>query len=103
MNAPHSSEPPTGEPGVYEIEVVAEITSTPRHLILVYCKHGLIHPVGEPDESGWVFDDDAIHRLRRIEHLRVQYNMNLAGIRAMHTLLQDVERLREEVRFLRGL
>ena len=92
----------TVSPGIYEIEVVAEMTSTPRHQILVYCNHGLIRPLGESGDSGWQFDDEAILHLRRIEHFRVQYGMNLAGLRAMHSLLRDVERLREEVRFLRG-
>ncbi len=87
---------------LYAIEVAAEITDTPRHLIAVYCRHGMISPVGKPEEEGWTFDDEAILKLRRIEYLRAQYGMNLAGLRAMTALMRDVEELREEVRFLRG-
>ncbi len=98
--------PPTSHPVaghvIYAIESVEEITGTPRHLIAVYCRHGLISTVGRPEEDGWNFDDEAIHRLRRIEQYRSEYGMNLAGIRAMVALLQDVERLSNEVRFLRG-
>jgi DNA-binding transcriptional MerR regulator len=62
----------------------------------------MISPVGPPEEEGWTFDDDAILKLRRIEYLRVQYGMNLAGLRAVTALMRDVEQLRSEVRFLRG-
>jgi DNA-binding transcriptional MerR regulator len=80
--------------------VAAEITHTPRHLIAVYCRHGLVAPVGEPEDSGWTFDDEAIHKLRRLEFLRAQYGMNLSGLQLVSELLRDVERLRDEVRFL---
>lgn len=86
----------------YAIEAVAEITGTPRHMIAVYCRHGMISPIGEPEEEGWTFDDDAILKLRHIEQLRAQYGMNLAGLRAMTALMNELEELRREVRFLRG-
>lgn len=86
----------------YAIEAVAEITGTPRHLIAVYCRHGMIAPIGQPEEEGWTFDDDAILRLRHIEQLRAQYGVNLAGLRAMTAMMNELEELRREIRFLRG-
>jgi DNA-binding transcriptional MerR regulator len=100
MSADESPSPETQ--GLYSIEAVEELTSTPRHQIAVYYRHGLLSTVGEPDSSGWNFDDEAIHTLRRLEFLRAQYGMNLTGLRAVSDLLRDVERLREELRFLRG-
>ena len=103
VSAADSTPPDASQPeaqGFYSIEVAAEITSTPRHLIAVYCRHGLVAPVGEPESSGWQFDDEAIHTLRRLEFLREQYGMNLGGLRMVSELLHDVERLREELRFL---
>lgn len=88
--------------GYYAIEAVAEITGTPRHMIAVYCRHGMISPIGQPEEEGWTFDDDAILRLRHIEQLRVQYGVNLAGLRAMTAMMNELEELRREIRFLRG-
>ena len=99
-----SSTPPPFEPAVedvYSIETVVQITQTPRHQIAVYCRHGLISPVTAPEREGWWFDDEAIRALRRIERLRVDYDMNLAGLRVISELLREVERLREEVRALR--
>ena len=86
---------------VYSIETVVQITQTPRHQIAVYCRHGLISPVTAPEREGWWFDDEAIRALRRIERLRIDYDMNLAGLRVISELFREVERLREEVRALR--
>ena len=86
---------------VYSIETVVQITQTPRHQIAVYCRHGVISPVTAPERDGWWFDDEAIRMLRRIEWLRVEYGMNLAGLRVISELSREVERLREEVRALR--
>jgi DNA-binding transcriptional MerR regulator len=86
---------------VYSIEAVVHITQTPRHQIAVYCRHGLISPVTVPERDGWWFDLEAIRALRRIEWLRLDCDMNLAGLRIMSGLFREVERLREEVRVLR--
>lgn len=88
---------PMGE-GVYSIETVVQMTQTTRHQIAVYCRHGLIAPVTEPERDGWWFDQEAIRMLRRIECLRADYGLNLAGLRVVSELYCEVERLREEVR-----
>src|SRR5258707_5136784 len=84
------------------IETVAEITRTSRHLIVVYCRHGLIQPIANPDEGGWIFDEEVIHRLRRIESLRTEFGMNLEGVRMFLELSNDLDELRNELRFWRG-
>jgi DNA-binding transcriptional MerR regulator len=86
---------------VYSIETVVHITQTPRHQIAVYCLNGIISPVTVPEREGWWFDLEAIRALRQIESLRVDYDMNLAGLRIIAGLVREVERLREEVRELR--
>ncbi len=86
---------------VYSIEAVVQITQTPRHQIAVYCRHGLISPVTLPERDGWWFDLEAIRVLRRIEWLRIDYDMNLTGLSIISGLFREVERLREEVRALR--
>ena len=60
---------------VYSIEAVVHITQTPRHLIAVYCRHGLIAPLAPPEIEGWRFDDDAIRALRRLEGLRTELGL----------------------------
>jgi DNA-binding transcriptional MerR regulator len=87
---------------IYSIEAVVHITQTPRHLIAVYCRHGLITPIAPPELNGWQFDTEAIRELRRIEHLRTEFGLALPVLRMIADLQREVERLRDEVRFLRG-
>ena len=84
---------------VYTIEMVAQLAQVPRRLIVLYYKHGLVSPVRDPASSGWCFDDEAIRIVRRIEYLRSACNVNLAGIKLILGLTEEVERLRQELRF----
>jgi DNA-binding transcriptional MerR regulator len=87
---------------VYTIEATARILDVPRHTILVYYKHGLVSPVVDPDCGGYYFNDEAIRVLRRVEYLRTVCGVNLDGIKLILDLSNEVERLRAELRFLRG-
>lgn len=91
------------ERAVYTIDETARIAHVSRHSIAVYCRRGLIEPVLDPTTKGWVFDDESIRALRSVEHLRQEYGVNLAGARLMLELLEEVDRLRAEVRFLQRL
>ena len=87
---------------VYTIEAAEHIAHVPRRMILVYCKHGLVSPVVDPACGGYYFNDEGIRALRRIEYLRTVCGINLAGIKMILALMNEVERLCTEVRFLRG-
>ena len=86
---------------VYPIEAVAHLVSTTRRTILVYCKHGLLTPVVDPVDNGYYFNDEAIRMLRRIEALRTLCGNNLTAVQLILELSHEVDRLRNEVRFLR--
>ena len=87
---------------VYSIEVAAHLAQVPRRLIAVYYRHGLVSPVRDPETGGWYFNEEGVRTLRRIEYLRTACGMNLTAIRMVLELTAEVERLREEVRYLRG-
>jgi MerR family transcriptional regulator, heat shock protein HspR len=90
------------EPGgqtVYTIDVAARLAQVPRRLIVLYYKHGLVELVTDPAGDGWYFDDEAIRIVRRIEYFRSVCGMNLAGIKLVMALTDEVERLRAELRF----
>jgi len=87
---------------VYSIETAARITHIPRRRIALYYKHGLVRPVADPEQGGWYFDDHALRTLRRIEALREAWGLNLPAIKLVLDLMAEVERLQEEIRFLRG-
>ena len=86
---------------VYTLETVEKITHISRDRIVLYYQYGLVAPVAATDNAGPVFDDEAIHKLRRIAYLLAEYDVNPDGLKMFSSLLNEVERLREEVRFLR--
>ncbi len=98
MSAPEDNLVPDSTRTVYSIEMVEQITHLSRERILLYFQHGLVEPVAKDEPA---FDEQAIHQLRRLDHLRSEYEMNQEGLRMVANLLREVERLREEVRFLR--
>jgi len=93
MNPPPGNEPSLDapdEPASYSLEMVAEITGVSSQTILLYQEQGLIPPAA--------FDDEALHTLRRIDYLRSTCETNLAGLRLILDLLDQVERLQSELR-----
>ena len=86
---------------VYTIEAAANLAHVGRHRILVYYKQGLVSPVVAPECGGYYFNDEGVRTLRRIEYLRTNRGINLAGTRMILELQNEIERLRNEVRFLR--
>jgi DNA-binding transcriptional MerR regulator len=77
---------------VYTIEAAGHIAHTPRRMILLYYKEGLLSPVSDPTQEGYYFDAEGIRTLRRIEFLRSDCGVNLAGIKMILRLLDEVER-----------
>ncbi len=87
----------------YSIEEAARLAQVPRRLIAVYSRYGLVYPAADPDLGGWYFDDEGIRTLRQIERLRSSLGMSLMTVKLVLDLGHEVERLRREVRLLRGL
>ena len=91
------------KPGVlYGLDATARIAGISRRSILIYCRAGLVRPVIQPPFGVMEFTEEAIYALRRIDHLRTVHGLDLAWIKTMFDLLDEVERLRAEVRFLRN-
>lgn len=88
---------------LYTLEEVVRLTHLPRRQIVRYCQCGLVAPVAAPEVGGWIFNDEGLRRLRRIEALRQHYDVNLTALRLIMELLDEVERLRQELRFRRAL
>jgi DNA-binding transcriptional MerR regulator len=79
----------------YSIDVAAHLAQIPRHLILVCVKHGLVEPLHDPEYGGYYFDAEAIRTLQRVAYLHGQCGVNIAGIRMILGLVDEVQRLRE--------
>jgi DNA-binding transcriptional MerR regulator len=87
---------------LYSLDVAAHLAGVTRRAILIYCRAGLVHPVLQPPYGMMTFTEETIHAVRRIETLRTVHGLDVAWIKTMFDLLDEVERLRAEVRFLRS-
>lgn len=85
---------------LHSLEVVIRMTGSSRRKIIFYCSKGVIQPVRR-EENEWHFNEETIHRLRHIETLRQQHRMNWAAIHTIIGLIDEIENLREELRFRR--
>jgi DNA-binding transcriptional MerR regulator len=84
---------------VYTLEVIGKLSGVPSRMILEYQEHGLIVPrVAARGQKTRAFDDEALRALRRIEHLRTRYEMNLRALKLAVGLFDELERLRSDLR-----
>ena len=86
---------------LYSLDATAHLAGIPRRSILIYCRAGLVRPVVQPPYGVMEFTEEAIYTLRRIEYLRTVHGLDLAWLKTMFDLLEEVERLHAELRFLR--
>ena len=86
---------------LYSLDAAAHLAGVPRRSVLIYCRAGLVRPVVQPPYGVLEFTEEAIYTVRRIEHLRTVHGLDVAWLKTMFDLLDEVERLRAELRFLR--
>ena len=82
----------------YTLDVLCELVGVSSKTILHYQEHGLIVPDGGAGPGESRFDDETLRTLRRIEHQRARYEMNLRSLKFTLGLLHELERLREDLR-----
>ena len=87
---------------LYSLDAAAHLAGVPRRSILIYCRADIIRPVFQPPYGEMKFTEEAIRTVRRIEPLRTVHNIDVAWLKTMLDLLDEVERLRAELRFLRN-
>ena len=87
---------------LYSLDVAARLADIPRRTILIYCRLGLVRPVLLPPYGAMAFTEEAIYTIRQIERVRARHGGDVAWIKTVFELLEEVERLRAEVRFLRN-
>ena len=88
---------------LYPLDTTARLAGVERRTVLVYCRHGMIHPAEGHEDETWQFSEETVRVIRRIEDLRETHGVNLAGIRMIMELMNRLEQLEREVRFLREL
>jgi hypothetical protein len=91
----------TEREAVYTLDVLCELVGVSPRTVLHYQEHGLIVPAGTRGAAASRFNDETLRTLRRIEHLRARYEMNLRSLKFTLALLRELEQLREDLRSLR--
>jgi len=86
---------------LYTLDAAAYIAGVPRRSILVYYRAGLVQSVFQPPYGVMAFTEEAIHKVRRIEHVRTLHCPDLTLLKTLFSLLEEVDHLRTELRFLR--
>ncbi len=84
-----------GEAALYSLDLTARITGMAEETILHYQERGFIRALPDPQGEHDLFDDEALHTLRRIDHLRSTCGVNDAGLGLILHLINELERLRE--------
>jgi DNA-binding transcriptional MerR regulator len=87
---------------LYSLDMAAHLAGISRRSILVYCRAGLLRPVVQPPYGVMAFTEESIHTARRIEHLRAVHGIDLSLLKTMFDLIDEVDRLRAELSFLRN-
>lgn len=87
---------------LYGLDAAAHLAGVSRRSILLYCRAGLVRPVVQPPEQVLEFTEEAIRTVRKIEYMRTVQGLDVAWIKTIFDLLDEVERLRAELRFFRN-
>ncbi|MDQ3991349.1 MAG: helix-turn-helix transcriptional regulator [Actinomycetota bacterium] len=82
---------------VYIISVAAELAGVHPQTLRIYERKGLLRPARTAGNTRRYSDRD-IDRLRLIQELTQEHGINLAGVKMIMELQNEVERLRAQVR-----
>lgn len=93
----------TPRPVTYSLAEAAQLVGVHPELLRHYCRIGLLGEARAQPEADLGFDDDALYAVKRFEHFRRRHGVQRQTLRLIFGLWREVEQLRSEVRFLRGL
>jgi len=71
----------------------------PAEWILALVEEGVIEPVGE-DHSQWQFRGSCLRRVRIVQRLQSDLDINLSGAALALELLEEIEALRNQIAIL---
>lgn len=96
--APDDSDPIEPTLGVtYTLDTIARLTGAPAQIIIFYHERGLVSAATASAAAGErTFDDEALRTIRRLEHLRTEFELKEPALQLMASLLAEIERLRDE-------
>jgi chaperone modulatory protein CbpM len=81
----------------FSLEELCTLCSVPQHLIVEIVAEGIVEPAGD-DPAQWRFSGIALTRVQRVVRLQQEFDVNLPGAALALELLEEVERLRRQLR-----
>lgn len=81
---------------LYRIEEVLETVRITRRALRVYEEVGLV-AAADREEAGPVYTEDALESLRRIQRLRRELGVNLAGVQIIMEMRSRIEELQQSL------
>lgn len=87
----------------HSLDAAAEITGVPSDMLRKYCELGLLGEARSQPDTDLTFNEADLYEVRRIEHYRRKLGVDLHALPVIANLVQEVERLRAELRFFRDL
>jgi DNA-binding transcriptional MerR regulator len=85
----------------YTLEELARLGGVSPALVQRYVDEGLIDPIAGNVRTSFFFDDNALFELRRIQRLRRELGVNIAGVAVIHELQRQIDELKTELDRLR--
>ena len=85
--------------GVYMISVAAELAGMHPQTLRIYESRGLIQPKRSPKNTR-LYSQEDVDRLRRIQELTTELDMNLAGVEKVFELEQEMGRMERRMHAL---
>jgi len=85
----------------YALEELARLGGVSPALVQRYMDEGLIDPIAGNVRTSFFFDDNALFELRRIQRLRRELGVNIAGVAVIHELQRQIDELKAELDRLR--
>jgi len=87
----------------YSLEEAARLVGVSPATLRDYWRLGLFGEARARSRRQPTLDDDAIYELRRFEHYRRHHGLNHQTLHLLTALWREVDQLRAELRFRRGL
>ena len=85
----------------YTLEELARLGGVSPALVQRYVDEGLIETIAGNVRTSFFFDDNALFELRRIQRLRRELGVNIAGVAVIHELQRQIDELKAELDRLR--
>jgi len=92
---------PANAPVLFSLETAAGLTGVHPEMLRYYCRLGLLGPGRAEGVREPVFDEEALHEVRRIEHYRRHLAVSRQALPLVCELRREAERQHIEIHFLR--